>query len=155
VGKPHWVLIALLATAAGVQARQRRHTVEVTTRETAALNPGGTVRIDECTNLDMRYDIKVPRTADLRVRHSVGEVNVQGVTGDIDVTNKVGEVALRLPEDVEFEVSARVKIGDVDSSIPGRSRRTHLVGVAFDNDRRGSRRVHARVTVGQIRLAPL
>jgi len=105
------------------------------------------------TNLDMRYDIKAPRAANLRVRHSVGEVNVQGVAGDIDVTNNVGEVALRLPHDVEYDISARVKIGDVDSALPGRNRRTHLLGAAFDNDqRRATRSVYARVTVGQIRL---
>ena len=44
------------------------------------------------TNFDLDYRIKVPRDARLIVDHDVGDVNIDGVTGDIHVTVLQGTI---------------------------------------------------------------
>ena len=45
--------------------------------------------------LDTR--IKVPRDVKLVVDHNIGEIHVDGVTGDIRATTRQGLITLRLP----------------------------------------------------------
>ncbi|MBM3810618.1 MAG: hypothetical protein FJW20_03170 [Acidimicrobiia bacterium] len=105
------------------------------------------------SNLHMEYGIKVPRKATLRIRHSAGEVNVQGVDASIDIQNKVGEVSLRLPDREGYDISAETKIGDVDSSLEGRTKRTRVFGASFSGSPRGGgKNVTVRVKVGMIYL---
>src|SRR5579863_6508629 len=48
------------------------------------------------TNFDLEYRIKVPRNAKLIVKHDDGEVHVDDVAGNIQVTSRQGLIALRL-----------------------------------------------------------
>ncbi|MBK5293969.1 MAG: hypothetical protein JJE04_20125 [Acidobacteriia bacterium] len=106
------------------------------------------------SNLDMDYRLMVPRKANLHIRHSIGEVEVRGVSGELNVTNKVGEVALRLPDTGEYNIRAQAKIGDVNADFHGRSRRSHLIGAVFDMpNRHGGTRVYAYVGIGEVRIA--
>ena len=105
------------------------------------------------TNLRLHYTVKVPSGSKLSIRHSVGEVVIRNVKGDVDVSNGVGEVSLRLPRDQEFDIDARARIGDVSSDFSGRSRRRNVLGAEFrsrDGDK--APRIHARVGVGEIRI---
>jgi hypothetical protein len=50
-------------------------------------------------HFDLEYRIKAPTTARLIVGHDVGELNIDGLTGNIDVTLLQGEIMLHLLED--------------------------------------------------------
>jgi len=105
------------------------------------------------TDLDLEYTIRVPAEAALSVRHSIGEVVVRNVHGDMSVTNGIGEVSLRLPRQKDYEIEARVKIGDVSSDFDGRSRRRSLLGAEFRRTQTaGAGHVYARVGIGEIRI---
>ncbi|MGH9671938.1 MAG: hypothetical protein ACRD44_02060 [Bryobacteraceae bacterium] len=105
------------------------------------------------TDLDLEYTIRVPARADLSVRHSIGEVVVRNVHGDMSVTNGIGEVSLRLPREKDYQIEARAKIGDVSSDFDGRSRRRSLLGAEFRRTQgAGAGHVYARVGIGEIRI---
>ncbi len=105
------------------------------------------------SNLNLDYRLMVPRKAQLQIRHSVGQVDVSGVSGEMDVSNKVGEVVLRLPDGGEYNIRAQADVGDVDSDFHGRSRRSHLVGATFDMpDRHGGKHVRASVGIGEVKI---
>ena len=69
------------------------------------------------SNLDLDYLIKVPRQSALLIKHGIGEVEVTNVSGDIEATASIGEISLKLPEDQQYTVDARVRIGDVSSRV--------------------------------------
>lgn len=75
------------------------------------------------TNFDLEYRIKVPSTARLIVHHDVGEVNVDNLTGNIDVTLLQGEIMLHLPEAGKYAINARSDFGNVMSDFPGEEKR--------------------------------
>ena len=78
------------------------------------------------------YRIRIPRDARVRVEHDAGEVHVADIAGDLQVTNRRGEITLRLPPEEAYAVDASSKFGNVVSDIPGREqRRFWLVGHRF------------------------
>ncbi|MBV8856908.1 MAG: DUF4097 family beta strand repeat protein [Acidobacteria bacterium] len=100
------------------------------------------------------YTIKVPRRSNVNIDHSMGVVAVNDVSGDLAVKNRIGEVSLKLPENGQFTVDARSKVGDVSSSARflGDNGREHVVGqkLVSRQDERESHRVFVRVQVGAI-----
>ncbi len=105
------------------------------------------------TNLRLEYVVHVPIRAALHVNHSIGEVEVRNVHGDLRVTGDIGEVKLRLPRGREYDIDARTRIGDVDSRVAGRSKRASLVGAEFRHrEGAGAGRVYARLGIGEIRI---
>src|SRR5580658_33673 len=72
------------------------------------------------TNFDLEYVIKVPRNAKLIVRHEDGEVHVDNVTGNIQVTARQGLIALRLAGDMPPAIEAKSYIGTVNSDFAGK-----------------------------------
>ncbi len=104
-------------------------------------------------NLDLTYRIKVPRETHLTIRHDIGEVKVVNVSGNITVTNRIGEIDLRLPENQEYEIDARSRIGGVDSQFKGKSSRPFLVGEKLVSGAPGAaRRIYLRVGIGGIEI---
>jgi hypothetical protein len=88
------------------------------------------------TNFDLEYRIRVPSAARLIADHGVGEVNVDGLVGDIQVTLFQGEILLHLPEEGRYSINAKCKIGNVNSDFPGQEkRRFWLIGhrVVYEN----------------------
>jgi hypothetical protein len=79
------------------------------------------------SNFDLEYHIKVPRDARLAVKHGVGEVYVDGLSGEIHATVRSGQITLRLPADGVYAIDARARLGDVESDFEGTERRGHLV----------------------------
>jgi hypothetical protein len=75
------------------------------------------------SGVNLEYRIKAPYGARLVVDHGAGEVNVDGLSGDIDVTLLRGEVTLHLPEQGQYAVRARSDIGNVNSDFPGAEKR--------------------------------
>jgi hypothetical protein len=72
------------------------------------------------TNFDLEYRIKVPRNAKLVVRHEDGEVHVDDVTGNIQVTARQGLIALRVVSEMPPAIDAKSHIGTVDSDFAGK-----------------------------------
>jgi hypothetical protein len=92
------------------------------------------------TNFDLEYRIKVPRTARLIVDHDVGEVNVDDLTGNIEVKLLQGEIMLHLPEETRYAINAKSDFGNVRSDFPGdeKRRRWWPVGHRVLNEDSGS-----------------
>ena len=74
-------------------------------------------------NFDLEYRIKVPRNGGIVVNHAIGEVNIDGIAGDIQVTLLRGEIMLHLPEEERRTIHASSKFGHVDSDFPGQQKR--------------------------------
>jgi hypothetical protein len=79
-------------------------------------------------NLDVEYRIKAPSSARLIVDHKVGEVNVDGLVGDMNVTVRQGQILLHLPETGPYNIHAKSDCGNVNSDFPGekKSRRGRI-----------------------------
>jgi hypothetical protein len=76
-------------------------------------------------NFDLEYQIHVPRDARLVVSgHDVGEIHVDDLVGDIDVTLLQGAITLHLPEDGKYSINAKVDFGTVNCDFPGVEKRT-------------------------------
>jgi hypothetical protein len=71
------------------------------------------------TNFDLEYVIKVPRNAKLIVKHDDGEVHVDDVTGNIQVTARQGLIALRLVSEMPPAIDAKSDLGSVNSDFTG------------------------------------
>ncbi len=84
------------------------------------------------TDFDLEYHIKAPRNAKLVIDHDDGEINLDGMTGDVHATNHCGDIALRLP-DGAYAIDAKSKIGAVTSDFPGDPRSRHWLGEEFDH----------------------
>jgi len=104
------------------------------------------------TNADLKYVIKAPAQAKIVVHHDIGQVQVVNFTSDIEVTNRIGEIGLRLPEPEAYAVDAQVRIGDVSSDV-GCSQGRNLIGQQLHSDSGGSRRqLYLRVGIGDITI---
>ncbi len=81
------------------------------------------------TNFDLEYHIKAPSTARLIANLKVGEVNIDSLVADVQVTLRQGEILLHLPEDGRSNINAKSEFGAVNSDFPGQQkRRWWLIG---------------------------
>lgn len=101
---------------------------------------------------DLEYHINVPRHSRLVVAHDVGNVFVENLVGDIHVTVLQGIISLRLPEEGQYDIDARTKLGGVISDFPGHEQHRFLmVGHQFVNDASaGAPKLYLRVGYGDI-----
>jgi hypothetical protein len=76
--------------------------------------------LQDTVNFTLDYHIKVPRTAKLNIRHNAGEVNIDDVTGDIQVTAVQGQISLRLGGDKPRSIDAKADSGSINSWFPGK-----------------------------------
>src|ERR1700722_5932427 len=67
------------------------------------------------TGLDLEYRVKAPASARIVADHTLGEVNIDGVAGDIEVTVAQGQILLHLPEEQKYTIQARSEFGSVNS----------------------------------------
>ena len=75
------------------------------------------------SNFTVEYNIRVPSAAKLVVRHQVGQVNVDNLSGDLDATLLQGEILLHLPQGGQYTINAKSDYGSVNSDFPGREKR--------------------------------
>ncbi len=103
-------------------------------------------------DFDLRYDIKVPRSAGLAVDHNTGEVHVDNITGQIHVTDKQGLITVHLAENRPSAVDARSGLGSVDSDFAGTEKRAALLlGHSFMENPSGSaQKLYLRIRYGDI-----
>jgi hypothetical protein len=110
------------------------------------------------SNLNLEYLIKVPRRSTLLIKHDIGEVEVTNVSGDIEATSRIGEISLKLPEEQQYSVDARVKIGDVSSEFGPESQRKgpFSVGAKLTGEPAApTRRIFVRLGIGDIEVTKL
>jgi hypothetical protein len=110
------------------------------------------------TNLKLDYLIKVPRQSSLLIKHGIGEVEVNNVSGDIEATASIGEIRLRLPEDQSYAVDAHVRIGDVSSEFGQTTHRKgpFAVGAKLAGEPAApTRRIFLRVGIGNVQVSKL
>ncbi len=104
-------------------------------------------------NFELVYRIKVPRESDLFIKHSIGEVTVDGVLGELEITSHIGEITVNLQDGREYNIDAKVKIGEVQAAFGGKSKRSYLVSEKFSRtERTESHRVYLRVGIGEIAI---
>jgi hypothetical protein len=102
---------------------------------------------------DLEYRIKAPAAARIvDERHDVGQVNIDGLVGDIDVNLLQGEIMLHLPEDGQYSVVAKADFGSVNSDFAGQQkRRRRLVGhrIVKENEA-AAHKLNLRVGFGDV-----
>jgi hypothetical protein len=106
------------------------------------------------TNFDLEYRIKAPNSARLIADHDVGEVNIDSLVGDIQVTLLQGEMMLHLPEEGRYDVNAKSDLGSVNSDFPGqRKRRPWLIGHrTVYEDSKAAHKLNLKVGFGDIMI---
>ena len=101
-------------------------------------------------NFNLDYRIKVPRNAKLAIRHSLGDVIVHDVAGDIDATVRTGDIVLELPDPEKYAIDARCRFGDIFTDYNGTHHSPWLVGQQFDGGT--GHTIHLRVALGGITI---
>ncbi|MBV8846520.1 MAG: DUF4097 family beta strand repeat protein [Bryobacterales bacterium] len=100
----------------------------------------------------LEYHIKVPKSAKVDVEHSVGEVHVDDIHGDIRATSRQGELLLHLRENQQYAIDATSDYGAINSDFEGRQkRRPWLFGVRFvQNMPSAPQKIHLHIGYGDI-----
>lgn len=101
---------------------------------------------------DLEYHISVPRHTKLAINHDVGDVNVDGVTGDIEARVLQGQITLHLPEDLPYNIDAKSDYGNVNSDFPGERHRAWIGQSAFHPAPKPAQALKLRVGYGDIVL---
>lgn len=102
------------------------------------------------TDFDLEYHIKAPRNARVVIDHDIGEVYIDDMTSDIHVTNHMGDILLHLPQDNQYSIDAKSKIGDVNSDFPGHNRHKLLFGHFFSHEASTAPKLYLRIGFGDI-----
>ena len=105
-------------------------------------------------NLELDYQVKVPQGIYLKVKHSMGEVRIKNIIGDVDARVKFGVLVLQLPEKERYDVDARVKIGEVESEFGGTYNRQKLLGAKLTEEANRSEphKLYLRVGIGEVQV---
>ncbi len=108
-------------------------------------------------NLTLDYKIKVPQIIFLKLKHSIGEVRIANIIGDIEATCRIGEIVVNLPEKERYDVDARVKIGEVESEFGGQYNRQKLLGAKLTDEAKQSEphKLYLRVGIGEVNVKKL
>lgn len=101
---------------------------------------------------DLEYHISVPRNARLAIDHDVGDVNVDGVTGNIEAKVLQGQITLHLPEDAQYRIDAKSDYGNVNSDFPGERHRSWIGQSAYHDAPKPAQALNLRVGYGDIVL---
>ena len=105
------------------------------------------------TKLEIEGDFRVPRGAALEVDMGVGELTIEGVTGDLSADLGVGDLSIRIPASAVRSVGLDAGVGEAELYGAGtyvEGRRSMLVGSeVFWDAGEGEARVRADVGVGE------
>jgi hypothetical protein len=108
-----------------VKVATERHGDElVVTTEFPAHRPFGLpYPLSGNTGFDLEYRIKAPANTRIVADHSLGQVNIDGLVGDVQVSLAQGEILLHLPEDQQYRIKARSGSGSVNSDFSAPEKR--------------------------------
>ena len=101
-------------------------------------------------------ELRVPRLLAVKIEMGVGELDIDGIEGDLDVELGVGEAAIRSPKNHAGHVSVETGVGDASIHGGGSDTESHgFIGShatwTAGNGRSGVR-VHVGVGEGTVRL---
>jgi len=103
------------------------------------------------TNFDLEYRVKAPASARIVADHTLGQVNIDGLTGDIQVNLAQGEILLHLPEEEKYSINAKSDFGNVNSDFSEEKRTGWLLGHrSVEENSAASHRLNLRVGFGDI-----
>jgi hypothetical protein len=103
------------------------------------------------TNFDLEYHIKAPVNAKIIANHTLGDVNIDGLAGDIQVTLAQGEILLHLPEQEKYNIHAKSSVGSVNSDFSELEKRTWLLGHrSVDDNSAAMHKLNLKVGYGDI-----
>jgi hypothetical protein len=77
-------------------------------------------------DIDLSYHLWVPRDTRLAIDHGTGEINVEGVAGDIAASLRHGEIFVYLPDGATYNTKAQSKVGSVNLPGDPAGKRTHF-----------------------------
>lgn len=106
------------------------------------------------SSFELQYVIKVPRNARLIIDHDSGNVFVDNVTGDVRVTDGIGQIILHLPQQGHYAFDAKSDLGAVESDFPG-PEHGRLIGLGrafFTEAPAGAQKLYARIGYGDITI---
>jgi len=130
--------------------------IEIEIRES-----GGAFRIEVAPHSKWRWwdslqieaRMTYPSSHELIVDMGVGELDIEGLTGDLEVDLGVGEVSVDLPVEAVRSVSIDAGIGETELKVPDgwvRGERSFLIGSESSwRDGTGQARVRVEVGVGE------
>jgi hypothetical protein len=103
--------------------------------------------------VDVRYELRVPRDSHLVIHHGGGNILIGNITGNIEATNREGDIVLMLPDPGPYSIDARSKMGTVISDFAGQAHARHLIGEGFTSaDANSPRKILLRVGFGGITI---
>ena len=103
--------------------------------------------------VDVRYELRVPRDSHLILHHGGGNILIGNVSGNIEATNREGDIVLLLPTPGPYAIDARSKMGTVISDFAGKAHVRHFIGEAFTGaDANSPRKIFLRVGFGGITI---
>jgi hypothetical protein len=104
----------------------------------------------------LEYRIKAPRNAHVVVDHNNGEVHIDGITGELHVTDHKGLITIHVPQDGQYAIDAKAKLGAIDSDFPGREQHKLKFGHTFVNQASpSSQKMYLRIGFGDITILAL
>jgi len=113
--------------------------------------PRATVTTDGPVNNDFRATIDVPARTDLVIRLSAGELRIEGIEGDKDISQHAGEIDIDIGDPKSYRrVEASVWAGELHVQPFGATREGLFR--SFDWNGNGRYRLNARLKAGELRL---
>jgi hypothetical protein len=108
-------------------------------------------RAGPSVSFDLEYRVKAPTNARLTVVHGAGEVHVDNLTSDIRATIGKGEITLHLPQENQYGIDAKSKLGAVISDFPGHGKRLRWsFAHTFVQETKGAHTLYLRAGFGDI-----
>jgi Putative adhesin len=101
----------------------------------------------------IEYRVKAPRNARVTIEHTIGEIHISGMAGDIRATDQMGQITVLLPQEGQYAIDAKSKLGAVDSDFPGDELRKHKFGHSFLHEAQpSSQKLYLRIGFGDITI---
>jgi hypothetical protein len=103
--------------------------------------------------VDARYELRVPRDSHLVIHHGGGNILIGNVAGNIEATNREGDIVLMLPTPGPYSIDAKSNMGTVISDFAGKSHLRYFIGERFAGaDANSPRKIFLRVGFGGITI---
>jgi hypothetical protein len=101
----------------------------------------------------VRYELRVPRDSHLVIHHGGGNILIGNIIGNIEATNREGDIVLMLPGPGPYSIDARSKMGTVISDFAGKPRVRYFIGERYAGaDANAPRKIFLRVGFGGITI---
>jgi hypothetical protein len=135
------------------QAAKRLERVHVKTEQHSDSELAiSTITASRKSGVTLEYEIHAPSNSRWLIHHR-GFVVVSGITGDVEVANRNGDIVLIIPNMSSYSIDARSKMGTVSADVPGTTHVKYLVGERFASaGNASSHRISLRTGFGGITL---